>query len=58
MLNLQDDKTYTISSDDKADITLKHLPEAIHIEQNEFGAWQPIIRPCLKHWCVKLQMEK
>ncbi|EFU84239.1 type VII secretion protein EssC [Staphylococcus lugdunensis M23590] len=40
MLNLQDDKTYTISSDDKADITLKHLPEAIHIEQNEFGAWQ------------------
>ncbi|WP_423830800.1 FtsK/SpoIIIE N-terminal domain-containing protein, partial [Staphylococcus epidermidis] len=27
MLNLQDDKTYTISSDDKADITLKHLPE-------------------------------
>ncbi len=40
MLNLRNNKTYTISNDNNADITLKHLEEAIHLEQNELGMWQ------------------
>lgn len=34
MLNLRDGKTYTISEDERADITLKSLGEVIHLEQN------------------------
>lgn len=40
ILNLQANKTYTISKDKQADITFKQLNEAIHIEQNENGVWQ------------------
>lgn len=35
MLNLRDGKTYTISEDERADITLKSLGEVIHLEQNK-----------------------
>lgn len=40
MLNLRDGKTYTISEDERADITLKSLGEVIHLEQNNQGTWQ------------------
>ncbi|PHK48482.1 type VII secretion protein EssC [Staphylococcus edaphicus] len=40
MLNLRDQKIYTISGDRTADITIKNLDEAIHLEQNEEGMWQ------------------
>lgn len=40
MLNLRDGKTYTISEDERADVTLKSLGEVIHLEQNNQGTWQ------------------
>lgn len=40
MFNLRDGKTYTISEDERADITLKSLGEVIHLEQNNQGTWQ------------------
>lgn len=40
VLNLRDSKTYTISKDNNANITFKHLEEVIHLEQNELGMWQ------------------
>ncbi len=33
MLNLRDGKTYTISEDERADITLKSLGEVIHLDK-------------------------
>lgn len=40
MLNLRNQKTYTISGDKSADITLDNFNDVIHLEQNEQGTWQ------------------
>ncbi|WP_436884695.1 type VII secretion protein EssC [Staphylococcus gallinarum] len=40
MLNLRNNKTYTISNNDSADIYIDNLDEVIHLEQNEAGMWQ------------------
>ncbi|PTG42420.1 type VII secretion protein EssC [Staphylococcus cohnii] len=40
MLNLRNNKTYTISNHASADMYIKNLEEAIHLEQNEAGMWQ------------------
>lgn len=40
MLNLRNNKTYTISNNDSADIYINNLDEVIHLEQNEAGMWQ------------------
>ena len=40
VLNLIDNRTYTISNDKEADIIIDNLDEVIHLEQNDEGMWQ------------------